>query len=218
MRRTSILWWGLILLLLPACQQDTEVTPTPGTTPQMEAAPPGAAATSSLESFTWADPLADCTAGITSAACAVGRDLEMVTATVGDASVVFELTLTDGHWLGEQSHLTFLLFDLDKDSATGDTDYAMQYGVAPEVTVVAGWQNQRLSLNVYRQNEISALPLTNVEVRDERTLWVQVPIRILGAADFDFAAFVLGADAVRDDFPNDGKIAFPRGEMVDKGE
>ncbi len=216
MRQTSLLLWGImLLLLLPACQRDAgtvDTTPTPGNAPLIST--PAPAATASLETFTWPDPLADCAAGITPVDCVVGRELEMVKATVGDVSITFELTLTDGDWFGEQSHLTYLLFDLDKDKTTGDTDYAGQYGIAPEVSLVVGWQNQKLSFNSYRQNEINSLPLTNVEVRENRTLWLQVPIRILGAADFDFVAFVLGADAVRDDFPNNGKITFPSGEFV----
>lgn len=210
MRRTSLFLWGVILLLLPSCRQNADTTPTPETTVPAAAA----AATSSLESFTWTDPLADCAAGTRPAACVVGRDLETVKATVGDASVTFELTLADGYWFGEASHLTFLLFDLDQDNSTGDTDYVMQYGIAPEVSLVVSWQNQKLNLSTYRQNEIISLPLTNLEVRDERTLWLQVPVRILETTNFDFAAFVLGADAVRDEFPNDSKIIFPSGEMV----
>ena len=213
MRQTGLLLLGVVwLLLLPSCRQNggtMETTPAPAVR---------STTASGLETLTWVDPLGDCAAGLTPVDCVVGRDLERVQVTVGDASIIFELTLSDGHWLGEQAHLTYLLFDLDKDSATGDTDYAPQYGVGPEVSVVVGWQNQRLNLNVYRHNDISSLPRANVEVIEERTLRVQVPIRILGATEFDFAAFVLGADAVRDDFPNNSKIRFPGGEMVDRGE
>lgn len=138
----------------------------------------------------------------------------MVAATVGDASITFDLTLADGQWFAEQSHLTFLLFDLDKDATTGDTDYVMQYGLAPELSLVIGWQNQQLSLSTYRGNDITPLPLSNMKLVDDRTLQLLVPIRILGAADFNFTAFILGADAVRDAFPNDAVVAFPGGELI----
>lgn len=228
MRRLSFLLLTVVLLLLmPACRQDEKTaanTPTPGTAPERPAATapaatppaatPGAAATVSLQTYTWSDPLNDCTAGLRAADCVNGREFESVSATVGDTSITFVLTLADGSWFGEQSHLTFLLFDLDKDITTGDTDYAMQYGLSPEVSLVVSWQNQKLSLNTYRGNDVTPLPLTNLELLDERSLRVLLPLRIVGSANFNFATFILGTDAVRDDFPNDAVIAFPGGEVV----